>query len=745
MDVKVFLLSAALNVAWAAYTMPAQDTSTCPPTFRNNHPLILVSMDGFRADYLLRGKTPTIQALGNMGVRAPYVKPSYPTITFPNHYTIATGMYPPSHGIIANKFYDPVFRAEFRLGNPESFKKRWWGGEPIWRTAERQGKRAATYYWPGSEVDGNQPTFWFKYNESIPFEHRVDQVLAWLDLPAETRPSFMTLYMHEPDNMGHIYGPDAPMLNTMLTRVDNMVKRLLDGLKVRNLFSCVNLLVVSDHGMVEAGEQRVLRLDSYIPNIVNRTRFWDGVFGRMTPNDGSQKTKEEMMRALSCKRPEMRVYEKTSLPIRWHVGRQRRIEDIVLDMDAGFSVGGDNTYKADAGDHGYDNYFSSMNAMFVAHGPDIRQNIEVEAFQNIELYNLMCHLLGVTPAPNNGTWGSLHRLLAHPPPAPYSAAMEFPPPIAKVPASGVLSYGYYEPQVLCEGDLHDDDEWLEMLQEAQEESNEVIIKHLPWGLPQMGKTGDFTYMLLQPDFVSAYSSLVKMPLWTSFTLETQSRGSRAFSWRSDVRLGVDQRIPCSAYQTLAPLQISPQPLFPPEFTGRDECGQLPYLMSNSAPFTHFLTQRWKQLIDFVKKWKYRYGIINVVTGPVFDYDADTFVDDLHIISQGGDLVVPTHMFLVVTRCMVWVDNLAKCPHNYLDSLAFVYPQTLTVSNCLNAEQFAREFSATVQDVEKITGIKFYPHLYYEHQVRLRLRVHSNIWGRESWLNRIRSDVFGLTK
>ncbi|KAK7051150.1 Ectonucleotide pyrophosphatase/phosphodiesterase member 2 [Halocaridina rubra] len=133
-------------------------------------------MDGFRAEYLSRGFTPTLVALANRGVRAPYMKASYPTITFPNHYTIATGLYPPDHGIIANRFYDPVFKTEFKLGSNESLKLRWWGGEPIWKTVEKQGKKSATFFWPGSEVEGNQPTYWFPYNESIPFEYRVDQV-----------------------------------------------------------------------------------------------------------------------------------------------------------------------------------------------------------------------------------------------------------------------------------------------------------------------------------------------------------------------------------------------------------------------------------------------------------------------------------------------------------------------------------------------------------------------------------------
>ncbi|XP_071537330.1 venom phosphodiesterase 2-like [Panulirus ornatus] len=742
MTTKLFLLMTAVSMAWAyvSHKIPVHlDPASCPPTFKN-HPLILVSMDGFRADYMTRGLTPNLQKLSLMGVRAPYMKPSYPTITFPNHYTIATGMYPASHGIIANKFYDPVFKSEFRIGKPESLKRRWWGGEPIWKTAENQGKRAATFFWPGSEVDGNQPTYWFNYNMSIPYEDRVDQVLAWLDLPPWERPDFMTLYMDEPDSMGHDFGPNSPQVDRILMHVDAVMGRLLEGLVARNLLSCVNLLVVADHGMAEAGQERVLRLDRYIPNLVNRTRFWDGIFGRMTPNDRSQKTKVEMLNALSCKRPELRVYEKTTLPARWHMGNQRRVEDIVVDLDVGYTVAGDATFRADAGDHGYDNFFASMNAMFIAHGPEFRRNVEIEAFQNIELYNLMCHLLGVKPAPNNGTWGALNSLLVNPPQTPQTH-LEDPPPRAIIPSEKMVEY--YKKEAQCEGDLLQDDEWLEALEEAQEEASELTDYHLPWGFPQMGQARNSALLLVQPDFISAYSPLVKMPLWTSFTLDWKNRGTQNYPWKSDIRLMANQGISCNSYQSLFSQKISPQPLFPPEFSSGQDCSQLPYLISNAVPFTHDLKKRWQELLKLVKKWKHSYGTVNVITGPVFDYDADTFADNLDVISHGEKLPVPTHMFMVVSRCEARTGHVTSCPHTLVDAIAFIYPQSLFVSNCLDAERFAREFSATVQDVEKITGLKFYSEMHYDDQVRLQVRIHSNIWGSETWWNRLHSDFFQL--
>nr|XP_045625603.1 venom phosphodiesterase 2-like [Procambarus clarkii] len=743
MLIKTLLLIAVVwvRVARLTPTLPAHlSPESCPPTFLSNHPLILVSVDGFRADYILRGRTPTIEALGASGVRAPYIKPSYPTITFPNHYTIVTGLYPPVHGVVDNKFYDPTLGREFRVGRPGSLKPWWWGGEPIWKTVEMQGKLAASYFWAGSEVEGNQPTYCIKYNASLPFEERVAQVLAWLDLPPAERPAFIALYMHQPDEVAHVYGPKAPQVDETLSHIDAVVKLLVEGLGARNLLSCVNLVVLADHGMAETALERVIRIDHYVPNLDARTRFWGGVFGRMTPLDGSPETKEEMLDALSCKRPEMRVYDKSTLPVRWHIGQQRRVEDIVFDLDDGFQVAKDNKYTTYGGDHGYDNYFSSMNAIFVAHGPEFRRNVEVEPFQNTELYNLMCVLLGVKPAPNNGTWGALHHLLANPPPPPYSTLQEAPPAIAEVP---VELQEPYEP-IMCEGDLLMHGEELKVLQGARKEAPEILIKHLPWGVPQMGRARESSLLLVQPDFVSAYSSLVKMPLWTSFNLNQTNRETvnrESSPWRSDARLRIDQRLSCQTYQSMTTLKISPQPLFPPEFSSREDCEQLPYLITNAVPFTNFLTQRWQELLKLVKQWSYRYRTLNVITGPVFDYDTDTFADDLRTISPGGgEVMVPTHMFLVVSRCSVLVSHVSQCPHDHLDALAFVFPQSLAVSNCLSAERFAQEFSATVQDVEKITGLKFYPNLNFEDQVRLQVRIHSNVWGRESWLNRIHSDI-----
>lgn len=709
------------------------DPSSCPPTYEE-HPLVLVSMDGFRVEYLRRGLTPTLNVLRQKGVSAPYMKPSFPTITFPNHYTIVTGLYPPAHGIIANKFYDPDFDAEFRVGRPESFKKRWWGGEPIWSTLKRQGKRSATFFWPGSEVDEHHPTYWYYYNESVPFTHRVQKVLSWLDQPPDSRPSFVTLYMHDPDSTGHDYGPHSPQMNSKLSELDAVMGQLVEGLKERGLLACVNVLVLADHGMAEAGQDKLINLSDYLPSLPDRARFWGGGFARFGPHDESPENKEEMMRALACKRQEMRVYERELLPVRWHMGAQRRVEEVVVEVDPGYTVGGAATFEADEGEHGYDEHFPAMNALFLGYGPDFAKAREVEAFQNIEVYNLMCHLLGVSPAPNNGTWGALHHLLARPPPPPPSPEPVLPP-MSKVPEGLGEDTGTLSAISQCEGDTEEGRAWLGVLKEAQKMEYEVLDFNLPWGAPQ-GREDD-TVLLLQPDSVTAYSPGVRLPLWTSFGVtrvkEAVKEDDKA--WRSDPRLSSKDSPSCSSYSTVTGLNVTRHPLFPPQFSCRG-CEELPFLMSNALPLTSQVAGRWRELLSLVGRWSLQHGPINVIAGPVMDYNADSLADDLTTLGRGGELVVPSHIFLVVSRCVAPVVSLTQCPQHKLDTQAFVFPQFIPVTNCLDGPRFVQEYSAKIGDVEGITGLRFFPKLGYYQRARLRVRMHSNVWGHESWPNRL---------
>jgi predicted AlkP superfamily pyrophosphatase or phosphodiesterase len=238
-------------------------------------PLILVSLDGFRDGYARRYDAPALDRMARTGTKADYLKLAFPTKTFPNHYTLVTGQYPARHGIISNNIYDPAFDASFSLGNTEAIRNaRWWGAEPIWVTAEKQGLTAATYFWPGSEaaIGGVRPTYWRRYDGSVPGAERVDQVLQWLDRPPSERPDLVTLYFSAVDGAGHAEGPRSPAVAEAVTAVDGYLERLYDGLRARGQAEKVNVIVTSDHGMAPLSRERVIFLDDYLTGTGGRPK-----------------------------------------------------------------------------------------------------------------------------------------------------------------------------------------------------------------------------------------------------------------------------------------------------------------------------------------------------------------------------------------------------------------------------------------------------------------------------------------
>ncbi|MGI9056741.1 MAG: ectonucleotide pyrophosphatase/phosphodiesterase, partial [Pyrinomonadaceae bacterium] len=249
--------------------------------------VILISLDGFRYDYLDKFKPETLNQLAKEGVRAKWMIPSFPTKTFPNHYTIATGLYPAHHGIVENNVYD--FGTVFSMSKREEVQNpRWWLGEPIWVTAEKQGQIAASYFWVGTEtmIENEQPTFWRIYNGKVPPEMRVDKVLGWLDLPKEKRPTMMTLYFSDTDDTGHEFSPDAEETKYAVWNADRYIKRLMDGLKQRKIDKDVNVIITSDHGMAAVDLRQTTFLDDYFDFDLAEKILWTNEIVQIFPNVG---------------------------------------------------------------------------------------------------------------------------------------------------------------------------------------------------------------------------------------------------------------------------------------------------------------------------------------------------------------------------------------------------------------------------------------------------------------------------
>jgi predicted AlkP superfamily pyrophosphatase or phosphodiesterase len=369
--------------------------------------LILISFDGFRRDYIDRGESPNLKALADRGVRARGLIPSFPSVTFPNHYTIVTGLFPEHHGIVANTMEDPAWPERFTMSSMTARDPRWWGGEPIWTTVRRKNLRAASVFWPGSEArtEGAPPDDWIVFDDDMPNVDRVNHVLDTLARPEGERPSFVTVYFSEADHAGHDYGPDSPEVSEAIRHLDASLGLLETGLRELRLFDRTTIVVVSDHGMAPLSDGRVVFIDDYIDLARVDVVDW-GEAVQIRPRTGSA---DDVYRTLKGKHPAMTVYKREEIPARLHYRDNARIQPVVALADEGWEITTRQRWANDAaryrqrgGAHGYDPQLPSMQGVFVAAGPRVRRGLVVPPFQNVHVYDFLCAVLGVTPARNDG-------------------------------------------------------------------------------------------------------------------------------------------------------------------------------------------------------------------------------------------------------------------------------------------------------------------------------------------------------
>ncbi|HEY8459822.1 MAG TPA: ectonucleotide pyrophosphatase/phosphodiesterase [Blastocatellia bacterium] len=379
--------------------------------------VILISIDGFHPDYLDKYSPPTLSLLARQGVRAKWMTPVYPSLTFPNHYSIATGLYPDKHGITGNNIYDPDFKGTFSLSKREEVQNgRWWLGEPIWVTAEKQGQRAAAFFFPGTEAEigGKRPSWWKAYDEKLSNSERVDTALSWLDLPDSERPTLILTYFSDVDHAGHQFSPDSNEVKQAVAEVDAALKRLVEGLKSRGIFDQVNIIIVSDHGMSRIDPGQAALLDDYFDPKQAETIVWSGALAHIFPKPGQEQAIYSALKRKAV--PHMTVYRKRDIPARFHYSDSKRIGDIVVMADEGWTISSRERYRPPAraanggviyrGAHGYDNRIASMRAIFVAHGPAFKRSQVIEPFENVDVYNLMAEILGLKPASNDGGYAT---------------------------------------------------------------------------------------------------------------------------------------------------------------------------------------------------------------------------------------------------------------------------------------------------------------------------------------------------
>lgn len=364
--------------------------------------MILISFDGFRADYLDRFDLPNFRRILARGTRARAMRPVFPSLTFPNHYSLVTGLHPDRHGIVSNSFYDPGRRQTYSLGDAAAVQDgTWYRGEPIWVTAETQGMVAACFFWPGSEaaITGVRPTFVTPFDDTIPNEHRVATVLEWLGLPPERRPHLITLYFSELDSASHRARLDSPSVEAAARSLDRAVGMLLDGVDASPMPDRVVLLLTSDHGMVETSAARTVSLASLVDTADVHTSF-GGPVASLHVTGGAPRARA-IRDAINGKLRHGRAYLRQDVPERHRFRADPRVGDVVVIMDESWTLATSDR-RASRGDpwgaHGWDPALPSMRALFVAAGPGIRAGATIGDVQNVDVYPLMAELLGLRPA-----------------------------------------------------------------------------------------------------------------------------------------------------------------------------------------------------------------------------------------------------------------------------------------------------------------------------------------------------------
>ncbi len=379
--------------------------------------VILISFDGLRADYLDRFALPNFQRVLRRGTRAAGMIPVFPSLTFPNHYSLVTGLHPENHGIVGNNFYDPQRKDSYNFRDTKDVGDgSWYRGEPIWVTAESQGMVAACFFFPGSEaaINGVRPTFWKAYDGSVPNRTRVATVLEWLRLPEERRPHVMTLYFSDVDSAAHLGPLDAPAVGRAASALDEALGQLVDGIAALPHRDRVYLILTSDHGMVETSATQTVLLSSLIDPSAVRVGF-AGPVASLHVNGGPREA-EQVRDQLNARLKNGRAYLRADLPERHHYRADPRIGDVVVIMDESWTIASTPLEKLRFwepwGQHGWDPAYQSMRAIFAIAGPGVREGATIPDIDNVDVYPLMTELLGLRPPDRvDGRAGRLRQLV----------------------------------------------------------------------------------------------------------------------------------------------------------------------------------------------------------------------------------------------------------------------------------------------------------------------------------------------
>jgi alkaline phosphatase D len=388
----------------------------CTKQHQEKRPYVIVlSMDGFRWDYPQKAPTPNLDLIAKKGVKAQRLIPRFPTKTFPNHYSIATGLYVDNHGIVLNNFHATDLGQDYNKGDRSTVEDgRFYGGEPIWVTAEKQGLKSATFFWVGSEaeVDDVAPSFQKKYDHKFPFSQRIDSVVHWISLPEAQRPQLIMWYMDEPDGSGHRFGPEGEDLKEVITRMDSLVGVFVRAIESLPHADEINIIVLSDHGMAQLSPEKRVFLDHFVDTaMLEVIDGWNPNFN-LKVKEGFQDTVFDQLR----KANNIKAWKSGTLPERFVYGNHIRCHDIVIVADSGWSVYWSWAIGSESGAHGFDNENTDMHAIFYAKGPNFKKGYVSEPLHNIDIYPLIANILNIQPAQVDGKLERIRHILKEPKP-----------------------------------------------------------------------------------------------------------------------------------------------------------------------------------------------------------------------------------------------------------------------------------------------------------------------------------------
>jgi predicted AlkP superfamily pyrophosphatase or phosphodiesterase len=400
------LFACAIGALWLAFAANAQEKVQTPLAAKPAAPIIVVSVDGFAARYLSASATPNLWKLAETGAYARSVRPTFPSLTFPNHYSIVTGLHADRHGIVDNTFEDKTLGL-FKLGDvAEQLDGRWWEqAEPIWITATKHGLTAAVNSWVGGEalINGVRPKYWTHYEKAIAAETRVQTLLDFLSLQESKRPDFFTLYFDEVDTQGHLFGPESPELATALRRTDAAIGSLLEGINKLGLTNKVDIVVVSDHGMAALGENNRVMLSDYADMSKLRVIPREATAVTLAKIEFLESDKAQAVQ-LSGRHGAMECWRREDLPPRFHYGKNDRIAAMLCLADVGWLIEtkGHDQSSYERGAHGYDPDAPEMGAIFIANGPSFKHGLVLDKIGIVDVYPVVMGALGLAPLENDG-------------------------------------------------------------------------------------------------------------------------------------------------------------------------------------------------------------------------------------------------------------------------------------------------------------------------------------------------------